>query len=197
VIRWSDRLRESSASGDLTAGHCRTFRCSSWCRAIPSTRCSRCTTLRGSTCTRGRQCRAGREIAWMSAMRSTSCIHWRGPTSKKRPHRKWQVEPAPMRASRAWHAARSRLHLRPGVVVDDEARDRVAREQARQGVAGEPARVLQLLRVDDEVAAGVGGDEADHHLARERPVLAADVADVLHVDADLLLDLARDAALER
>jgi hypothetical protein len=45
----------------------------------------------------------------MLPMRSTSCTRWRGPTSKKRPHRKWHVEPAPMRASRAWRAARSRL----------------------------------------------------------------------------------------
>src|SRR5467141_1128469 len=39
VIRWSDRLMESSASGDLTGGHCRKFRRRPRCRAIPSTRC--------------------------------------------------------------------------------------------------------------------------------------------------------------
>ncbi len=71
------------------------------------------------------------------------------------------------------------------------------RGQAGQRVAGEPARVLQLVLIDHHVAAGVGGHEADHHLARERPVLAADVADVRHVDAGLFLDLARHARLQR
>ena len=47
--------------------------------------------------------------------------------------------------------------------------------------------------IDHDVAAGVGGHEADHHLARERPVLAADVADVRDVHAGLFLDLARHA----
>src|SRR5262249_58864501 len=71
------------------------------------------------------------------------------------------------------------------------------RRQARQRLAREPARVLELLGVDDEIAPRIGRDEADHHLAREGPVLAADVTNVLHVDADLFLDLARDTALER
>src|SRR5207248_953549 len=62
--------------------------------------------------------------------------------------------------------------------------------------AGEPARVLELIRIHLDLAAGVGRDEADHELARERPVLAADVADVLHVHADLFLHLARHGALE-
>src|SRR5215468_5624915 len=90
-----------------------------------------------------------------------------------------------------------RLALRPRVVIDDEPRDRMPRRQTRQRVARKPPRVLELLGVDDEIAAGIGGDETDHHLAREGPVLAADVADVLHVDADLFLDLARDTAFER
>src|SRR5882672_5052776 len=96
-----------------------------------------------------------------------------------------------MDMKRVWGA---RQVLRPGVVVDDEARDRVARGQTRQRVAGEPARVLQLLRVDDEVAAGVGGDEADHHLAREGPVLAADVAYLSHIHADPHFEPARNAS---
>src|SRR5438552_5204631 len=111
-IRWSDRPMETSASGDRTAGHCRKFRRPPRCRAIPSTRCERRTTPRGSTFTRGRRCRAGWETASMSSMRSTSCTHWRGPASKKQPRsRARQVEPAPMRPSRAWRAARRRRRV--------------------------------------------------------------------------------------
>src|SRR5215510_8982712 len=82
-------------------------------------------------------------------------------------------------------------------VVDQIARDAVARGQAREVRAWEPARVLELLGVHLDIAARVGGDEADHQLAWEGPVLAADVGDVLHVDTDLFLHLARHAALER
>src|SRR5262244_3595008 len=82
-------------------------------------------------------------------------------------------------------------------MIDDEPRDRMPCRQARQRVAREPASVLELVGVDDEITAGICRDEADHHLARERPILAADVADVLDVDADLLLDLAGDTALQR
>src|SRR5206468_3857946 len=52
-------------------------------------------------------------------------------------------------------------------------------------------------RVDLDLAARVGGDEPDHELAREGPVLAPDVGDVLHVHADLFLHLPGDGALER
>src|SRR2546428_8626107 len=82
-------------------------------------------------------------------------------------------------------------------VVDEEARDAVARRKPREARAGEPAGVFQLLRVDLDLAARVGGDEADHELAREGPVLAPDVRDVLHVHADLFLHLPGDGALER
>ena len=51
--------------------------------------------------------------------------------------------------------------------------------------------------VHAKLAARIGRHEAHHELAREGPVLAAHVVDVLHVDPDLFLDLARDAALER
>src|SRR5262245_11346560 len=82
-------------------------------------------------------------------------------------------------------------------VVDQEARDAVARRKTREVRAREPAGVLEFLRIDLDVAACVGGEEADHELAREGPVLAPDVGDVLHVHADLFLDLTRHAALER
>ena len=90
VISWSDRLMESSASADRMAGLCRKFRRPRWCRATPSTRCERHTTLKGSTFTRGRRCPAGWESAWMSPMRSTSCIRWpvigRGRPSRRTDH---------------------------------------------------------------------------------------------------------------
>src|SRR5262249_7204779 len=85
----------------------------------------------------------------------------------------------------------------PGVVRDDEARDRVARGAGRELVAVEPAGVLELVLVDRDLAARVPGDEADHELAGERPVLAPDVLDVADVDAHLFLDFARDCPLER
>ena len=84
-----------------------------------------------------------------------------------------------------------------GEVADDPARDGVPRGADRHRVAREPARVLQLLAVDGDLAARVARHEADHDLARERPVLAPHVLDVLDVDADLFLHLARHAALER
>ena len=83
------------------------------------------------------------------------------------------------------------------VVLDDVAGDGMPGRSGGQGVHVEPARVLQLIAVDDDVAARIAGDEPDHELARKGPVLAADVRDVLHVDADLFLHLARHAALER
>src|SRR5438309_5038155 len=75
--------------------------------------------------------------------------------------------------------------------------DAVARRAIGEPVARKPPRVLELARLDPHLATGVGGDEADHELAREGPVLAPDVAEVRHVHADLLLHLAVDGALER
>src|SRR5262249_43232179 len=83
------------------------------------------------------------------------------------------------------------------VVVDDEARDAVARRERRQRVRGKPASVLELFGIDRDLAARVARHEPHHQLARERPVLTADVANVRHVEADLLLHLSRDARLER
>ena len=58
-------------------------------------------------------------------------------------------------------------------------------------------RVDQLGLLDAQVAADPGGREADHERVRERPGLAGEVGDVGDLDADLLLELARDALLER
>src|SRR5215469_5928850 len=81
---------------------------------------------------------------------------------------------------------------RLGVVAEDEAGDAVPRGTIGELIAGKPARVLELGTVHAHLAAGVAGHEAEHDLAREGPVLAAHVPDVLHVHADLFLDLAGD-----
>src|SRR2546428_2917596 len=102
--------------------------------------------------------------------------------------------------SRRWHVITAPPLPRgrsAAEVVDEKARDAVARREPGQARAGEPAGVLQLLRIDPDLAPRVGGDEADHELAREGPVLAPDVGDVLHLHADLFLHLSRDRALER
>src|SRR5713101_8279453 len=83
------------------------------------------------------------------------------------------------------------------VVPHDVAGDAVTRGTIGQGVAGEPARVLQLRVIHAELAARIGRHEAQHDLAREGPVLAAHVVDVLDVHAHLFLDFAGHAALER
>src|SRR3989442_729744 len=88
-------------------------------------------------------------------------------------------------------------YLAAGVVLDDEPGDAVTRGAFGQVVARKPARVLQLLGVDRDLAARVAGNEADHELAGKRPVLAADVLDVLHVHADLFLHLPTHRALQR
>src|SRR2546428_13094141 len=83
------------------------------------------------------------------------------------------------------------------VMLDDEPRDRMARGPDRQRVAWEPARVLQLLLIDGDLAAGVLGDEADHELTGEGPVLAPDVRDALPVHAAFFLHPAADGASHR
>src|SRR5262245_2067601 len=98
-----------------------------------------------------------------------------------------------MRSGGAWGAL---LGPPSPIILDDEPRDTVAGGTAGERVAGEPPRVLELVGVDGDLAARVLGDEAHHELARERPVLAADVLDVLHVDADFLLHLALHRALQ-
>ena len=106
AIRWSDRLMESCASGDRTGGHCRTFRRPPRCRAIPSTRCERHTTLKGSTFTRGRRCRAGRVSDSTSAMPSACCIRSR-PAPERAPREDW-----PASADQAANNERTARELR-------------------------------------------------------------------------------------
>src|SRR5262245_26348829 len=86
--------------------------------------------------------------------------------------------------------------LGTSVVVDDEARDAVPPGSGGQRVDGEPAGVLQLLPVHHEISPGVAGHEADHELARKRPVLAPHIADVGDLDPDLLPHLPMHRALQ-
>src|SRR2546421_8904003 len=81
--------------------------------------------------------------------------------------------------------------------VDEAARDAEGGRHGRQLVAGEPAGLRQLAAVDDDLAAGVLGGEADHQRVGEGPGLAAEVAHVVDLDARLLADLARHRFLQR
>src|SRR5262245_43660044 len=82
------------------------------------------------------------------------------------------------------------------VIGEDVPGDAVTRGAVGKLAAGKPPRVFQLVRVDADLATRIAGHESHHELARERPVLAAHVEDVLDVDPDLLLDLALHGALQ-
>ncbi len=71
------------------------------------------------------------------------------------------------------------------------------RRQRRQLIDAKPARILDLVFLHDDFATGIFGVEAEHQRMRERPALAADVVQVLHLDADFLAHLARHAMLHR
>src|SRR5206468_8892041 len=61
---------------------------------------------------------------------------------------------------------RGDVSLPPREVGENPPRDRVARGPVRELVAREPSRVLELVGIDGDLAAGVGRDEAHHELAR-------------------------------
>ena len=82
-------------------------------------------------------------------------------------------------------------------VVDQGAGDREARRQAGQAVDPEPAGVLDLRLLRADLSRVPVGHEADHQRVRERPGLAAEVADVPHLDPHLLAHLAGDRLLQR
>src|SRR5690606_22362159 len=81
--------------------------------------------------------------------------------------------------------------------VDQAASDADARREERQRVGREERRLRDLDAVDPDLAARVLGGEADHERVREGPGLAAEVAHVRDLDADLFADLARDGLFER
>src|SRR4029077_19701321 len=82
-------------------------------------------------------------------------------------------------------------------IVDQLAGDRQTARKLGQVLAREPARVDQLGLLDAQVAADPARGEADHQRVRERPGLAREVRDLIDLDADLFLELAGDALLER
>src|SRR5262245_17560846 len=109
----------------------------------------------------------------------------------------WIARPVPIPPRSSRCITRPRGGELRGVVLEDEAGDGVA-----GGAHGELARaasacVLELLTINCDVSADVARDEADHELAGKRPVLAADVLDVVDVNADLFLDLTPHRALQR
>src|SRR5262249_38236191 len=61
----------------------------------------------------------------------------------------------------------------------------------------EPAGLSDLRLLYGDLAATVPSEEADHKLAWKRPGLTSEVADVLHLNADFLADLAGDRLLQR
>src|ERR1019366_4718497 len=90
--------------------------------------------------------------------------------------------------------------------LDDVPGDRHRRRQrdlarldgGEQLVPAEPVRLGQLVVVDGDGLARRGvGTEAEHQAARHRPGLAADVPDVLHLDAGFLTDLTDHGLLSR
>src|ERR1700716_100512 len=84
------------------------------------------------------------------------------------------------------------------VPVDEAPRDAELAGQPRQlAVPGVPARLGDLVRLQAELTASVVGGKADHQRMRKRPRLAAKVADVAEIDADFLVNFARDGFLER
>src|SRR4028119_2270633 len=77
-------------------------------------------------------------------------------------------------------------------VFDHAPGDAYLRGKLWEGVGTVPACVLDLAGLGRELAAGVVRGEADHERVREGPRLAAEVAEVLDLDPDLLAHLAVD-----
>src|SRR5512143_561310 len=61
----------------------------------------------------------------------------------------------------------------------------------------EPARLSNLLFLENEISAGERSGKGDHQGVRERPRLASKVAEILHFDSDLFPDFPVHALLER
>ena len=81
--------------------------------------------------------------------------------------------------------------------VDEPARHREPVGQRREAIHREPLRVHDLALLAVDLAARVLGQEGDHERVREGPALAAEVAQAADLQADLLVDLAPDAVLQR
>src|SRR5262245_2006098 len=75
--------------------------------------------------------------------------------------------------------------------------DAELRRNAGQRSHGEPARVLDLAGLGNDVAARPPRSEGDHETVRERPALAAVVAKVRDLYPNLFGGFALDALLDR
>src|SRR6267143_1039752 len=104
---------ETSAFGARTAGDYRTSRNARWCPRLPSTRCGRGTTQKGSTSSREPRCPAGSESASTLDMRSTSCIRWPRPSA--RPSNSTRPFDSP--PAHPYH----RRHIRSGTMREEES----------------------------------------------------------------------------
>src|SRR6185369_2408745 len=70
-----------------------------------------------------------------------------------------------------------------------------ADERSRHLIARKPARVLELGRIDGQIAGGRLRYAADHERGGKWPWLACDIADIEDFDASLFLHFARDRIL--
>src|SRR5690606_9403626 len=109
--------------------------------------------------------------------------------------------PGPTRKSgRQAPAFSRRRSLRPAQfaqgVLDELARDAEATGKLRQVLRIEPLGVRKLRRIGLQLAAGVLRAERDHQRVGERPALAAEVAQPVDLDADLLAHLAAHGFLD-
>ncbi|EEF25798.1 conserved hypothetical protein, partial [Ricinus communis] len=90
------------------------------------------------------------------------------------------------------------LAARRPVRVHEHARNRDVRHALRPFVVRpEPARLGQLVGVDADLAARIISGERDHQRVRERPGLAAEVAQLAHLQAHFLVHLAVYRLLDR
>src|SRR5690349_7815007 len=71
----------------------------------------------------------------------------------------------------------------------------VPRERRCNIFTGKPSRVIELARVDPQLAAVGMGMAADHQRRWKRPGLARDIMDLAYANACLLEQLARDCCL--
>src|SRR4051812_15620273 len=177
-----------AAGGCPCPGHC--SRASGWPSPPPATCVSH--RLRGA---------AARPPTWPGSWRPSTATttrstrpHWPTPSC-------WPTIPTgPLWCS----AGGSSAELAGDPAVEDVAGDGDRRrERPRAGsraqlVAGEPAGLLDLVRVQPQRVAGLRArHEPQHQGLGERPRLAADVTEVGDLEPDLLGDLPRDRGLGR
>ncbi len=96
----------------------------------------------------------------------------------------------------AWPSGSTRVVASACEGPDQPVRDAHGGWDLRQGVPGEPAGLEDLIGVRIEFTSGVFCGEGNHQGIREGPGLAAEVAEVLHCEADLFLNLTVDGCFQ-